>query len=470
MGLEAATFINQLNVSWPVGASDPKGQGDDHLRLIKSALQATFPSITGAMTLTHTQLNNAAVKNEANVFTQINTFTGAQVLVSSAQPRYTLNETDGAANNRRWDLQAQAEQLKMLTLSDDESTSVAFLTVDRTLNVVDSIAFAATAMTVSAALNVTGQTTFSADPAGPGVIFQASGGGSSAAIQINAVQPSINFIQSGAAADNKSWDFTVISEQLLGRIINDANNVVGNWLTVDRTGTNVDSIVLSTTATFQASRFRSVQAAEALAITGADSTGDCYMAFYENQVYAVRKGFLGYGNSGDDTFKITNEKNAAMYFGTNAADRLVIEANGQIYGVAIHNNAGGAAGTANGYLASGTYTPTLTNVANVAGSTSAVCQWMRVGNVVTVSGSISIDPNVGGFTITTFGISLPIASNFTGVSQCGGTAVRSTTIVTSLFEGGRIYADAVNDRAECQFMANDTANLPMSFQFTYLVA
>lgn len=59
MGLEAGTYINSLNASNPVGASDPKSQGDDHLRLIKSTIKNTFPNITGAVTLTHTQLNAA---------------------------------------------------------------------------------------------------------------------------------------------------------------------------------------------------------------------------------------------------------------------------------------------------------------------------------------------------------------------------------------------------------------------------
>lgn len=57
MGLEAATFINQLVATNPVGATDPKSQGDDHLRLIKATLQATFAAITGAVTTTHTELN-----------------------------------------------------------------------------------------------------------------------------------------------------------------------------------------------------------------------------------------------------------------------------------------------------------------------------------------------------------------------------------------------------------------------------
>lgn len=60
MGLEAATFIHQLNAGWPTGPGDPKAEGDNHLRLIKSTLQATFPNITGAVTATHTQINNAS--------------------------------------------------------------------------------------------------------------------------------------------------------------------------------------------------------------------------------------------------------------------------------------------------------------------------------------------------------------------------------------------------------------------------
>lgn len=60
MGLETATYISGLNPLNPVGATDPKSQGDDHLRLIKSVLQASFPNINGAVTATPTQINNAA--------------------------------------------------------------------------------------------------------------------------------------------------------------------------------------------------------------------------------------------------------------------------------------------------------------------------------------------------------------------------------------------------------------------------
>lgn len=56
MGLEAATYISDLVTTNPLG-SDAKSTADDHLRLIKSCLKTTFPSVTGAVTKTHTELN-----------------------------------------------------------------------------------------------------------------------------------------------------------------------------------------------------------------------------------------------------------------------------------------------------------------------------------------------------------------------------------------------------------------------------
>lgn len=44
MGLESATFLSGLVTSNPVHATDDVGQGDDHLRLLKSVLQSTFPN------------------------------------------------------------------------------------------------------------------------------------------------------------------------------------------------------------------------------------------------------------------------------------------------------------------------------------------------------------------------------------------------------------------------------------------
>lgn len=56
MALETGTYIDSLVVTNPV-ATDGLAQADDHMRLIKATIKATFPSITGAVTSTHTELN-----------------------------------------------------------------------------------------------------------------------------------------------------------------------------------------------------------------------------------------------------------------------------------------------------------------------------------------------------------------------------------------------------------------------------
>lgn len=57
MSLESATYVNQLVVSNPDGA-DPKGQGDDHLRLIKNTLKNTFPNLNAAVNATPAEMNS----------------------------------------------------------------------------------------------------------------------------------------------------------------------------------------------------------------------------------------------------------------------------------------------------------------------------------------------------------------------------------------------------------------------------
>lgn len=56
MALESATYISDLVATNPE-ATDAKSYGDDHLRLLKSTVKATFPNVSGAVTPTHTELN-----------------------------------------------------------------------------------------------------------------------------------------------------------------------------------------------------------------------------------------------------------------------------------------------------------------------------------------------------------------------------------------------------------------------------
>lgn len=60
MSVEVVTYINTLDASFPA-ATDPRSEGDDHIRNLKSALKVTFPNVSGAVNVSHTTLNNIEV-------------------------------------------------------------------------------------------------------------------------------------------------------------------------------------------------------------------------------------------------------------------------------------------------------------------------------------------------------------------------------------------------------------------------
>lgn len=120
--------------------------------------------------------------------------------------------------------------------------------------------------------------------------------------------------------------------------------------------------------------------------------------------------------------------------------------------------------TLKGNINSGTYTPTLTNVANLAASTAYQCQYMQVGDVVTVSGRVDIDPTLA-TTSTQLGISLPVASNLGAAEDCAGTAFASGIAA----QGAAILGDATNNRAQLEYISSDTTNQAMYFTFTYQI-
>jgi hypothetical protein len=114
-------------------------------------------------------------------------------------------------------------------------------------------------------------------------------------------------------------------------------------------------------------------------------------------------------------------------------------------------------------LASGTYTPTIAGITNVSGSSSNLIQWMRVGNVVTVSGFVSVTATATGS--TEFEITLPVASDFTQTYQCGGGGSNAEATLSPV----HIIADVANNRAQLTFIAGTTGSRAVIFNFTYLV-
>lgn len=136
----------------------------------------------------------------------------------------------------------------------------------------------------------------------------------------------------------------------------------------------------------------------------------------------------------------------------------------RIFGTQLHNHPGGMAGAVSQFVGSGTYTPTLTNTTNVAASTAFECQYMRVGNVVTVSGQISLTPTAAS-AATALGITLPIAADIVGGRNLGGTAVCGAAAGLV----GQITGDPTNDRALFSAVPSTNAANTWSFSFTYMV-
>lgn len=132
----------------------------------------------------------------------------------------------------------------------------------------------------------------------------------------------------------------------------------------------------------------------------------------------------------------------------------------------IHN--GTAPTGTNNYIASGTYTPTLTNTSNISGSTSAVCSWMRVGNIVTVSGRVTATTSAG-TTLSQLDISLPIASNLTISAQAAGAASVREQATNNCIAGtldGNIATDRMN--LLWKSVAPDTNTITFSFSYVVL--
>jgi hypothetical protein len=169
----------------------------------------------------------------------------------------------------------------------------------------------------------------------------------------------------------------------------------------------------------------------------------------------------------------TNDMPGRLVFSTTAAgassptERMRISSDGLVTlsanaGLSVSKTGVTSPAAADGNVFSGTYTPTLTNTTNVSSSTAVDCQYMRVGNVVNVSGQVTLTPTSAS-TQTLLGISLPIASSFTLERQAMGTCSNGGN------KHGRIVADSANNRLTLTFSTPDTGVATFAFNATYRI-
>ena len=162
------------------------------------------------------------------------------------------------------------------------------------------------------------------------------------------------------------------------------------------------------------------------------------------------------------------------------ADRIVMDSssislkqplstsNWSLY-AAVHRNGGGVDNYLKPSISSGEYTPVFTNGAGVSVSANAIrpANWMRVGNVVSVSGQVVI--NKTNSSTALFSFSLPVTANFNGLTinntwRLAGTGciIKGTQSIPVIIRGNNF------NEANLEFYTNSTAtNLWMSYIFQY---
>lgn len=120
-------------------------------------------------------------------------------------------------------------------------------------------------------------------------------------------------------------------------------------------------------------------------------------------------------------------------------------------------------------ISSGHYAPTLTQVAYLTSANASRSYYQRIGDVVTVTGSVDIMAS-SGMETAILGISLPIASDLNAVNSVRLYGVASSASASSVDSAMRIAQDDTNNRAELRYYASSTDQITINYIFTYQLA
>jgi hypothetical protein len=166
-------------------------------------------------------------------------------------------------------------------------------------------------------------------------------------------------------------------------------------------------------------------------LIGDTTYSDYGLRLIRNNAGANTTSFLEHRGTGDLIIKTT--ESAQFKVQTASSDKLAIYANGQLR-LNAYTSTTSFSGTAVGLLAydgfgqvitqdnlpqSGNYTPTLTAGTNISATTAYNCQYIRIGNVVSVSGRLEADATTAGVTSAVI-LELPYNTTFTSADQCNG--------------------------------------------------
>lgn len=117
-------------------------------------------------------------------------------------------------------------------------------------------------------------------------------------------------------------------------------------------------------------------------------------------------------------------------------------------------------------FASGTWTPTLTNITNVSSSTARECMYLRVGNTVYISGRVEVTATAAAEAQTVIELSLPIAPATFGQTWEAAGVVNAA--FTGAYRVGNIIGQGTAVRF--QYQAQSTSSTGVIFTGSYQVA
>lgn len=113
MALETGTYINSLNAANPA-ATDALSQADEHFRLIKATVKATFPNVDAAVTATPTELNKSTAIVSDGTNATFNTG------ITAAKIKTLIGLTDSSAITTATDSEGEVTPVLATGITADE--------------------------------------------------------------------------------------------------------------------------------------------------------------------------------------------------------------------------------------------------------------------------------------------------------------------------------------------------------------
>lgn len=186
-----------------------------------------------------------------------------------------------------------------------------------------------------------------------------------------------------------------------------------------------------------------------------------------------RIGSISFGLVSND-FAVFAAADRPLVLGSNGTNKAIIDTSGKV-GIGTTSPIStleingdlrvGAGGTPIATISTGTYTPACTIDNNLDACTPAAANFHRIGNLVHVSGTVTLDPTAGGGATTRNDLTFPIATDCTGA----GADTQGVVVTDVAQRAGIVFCDTTNDRATISFASETTASNDYYYSYDYVI-